>query len=150
MQLKALTKPKALTEIVAAILLIIFLVYPVAIPNSLAKMVESPLGMIIILSIALLLFIYSNKFLAIFFILVAYELIRRSSKTTGRSAYMQFTPTQEKRDQQMKEMNEPRVITLEEDVVSKMAPLGVSSVENQYIESTFRPVSGDVHNAFTL
>jgi hypothetical protein len=150
MQLKALTKPKVLVEVITSILLIIFLVFPLAIPDYIAKIVESSLGMTLILSIVVLLFIYSNIFTAVLFLFVAYELIRRSSKTSGRSAYVQYTPTQEKRDQYMKDMNEPKIITLEEDVVSRMAPINVTNIENTYIESTFKPVSSDVHNAYNL
>lgn len=150
MQLKALTKPKIIIEIVTAIIFTIFLFYPLAIPDSIAKIVESSLGIVFILSIAVLLFLYSNKLLVLLFLIVAYELIRRSSNTTGRSAYIQYTSTQEKRDKHMKVMNEPRTLTLEEDVVSKMAPLGISNLETQYIESTFKPISDDVHNAYTF
>ena len=150
MQLKALTKPKTLIEIISAILFFVFLVYPIAIPDYIANIVESSLGMTLILSFVLLLFIYSNVMLAVLFLLVSYQLICRSSKTTGRSAYVQYTPTQEKRDRYMKDMNEPITVTLEEDVVSKMAPVDVSTTENTYIESTFKPVSSDVHNAYNF
>jgi hypothetical protein len=43
-------------------------------------------------------------------------------------------------------MNEQRIMTLEEDVVSQMAPIS----QPQYIESTFKPVSSNDHNALRI
>ena len=146
MQFKSLLKPKILTEVLLTIILIIFLVFPVAIPEYISKVVESSLGMIVLLSVTVLLFLYANMFLAIFFIFVAYELIRRCSIISGKTNYIQYTPTQDKRDEYIKSMNAPKIITLEEDMVSKMAPIE----KNVYIDSTFKPVSDGVHNALSI
>lgn len=150
MQLKALIKPKILCELVLAISFIIFLAFPIAIPRHISTVVESSLGMILILSVTVLLFMYVNTLLAILFIFVAYELIRRTSIITGNMDYIQYTPTQEKKNEYIKSMNVPKSETLEEVMVSKMAPIEVNSIGRDYIDSSFKPISNGIHNAFSL
>ena len=133
---------KSITPVdaVLLILFIIYLVFPIATPDFLAGVIDTPLGMIIIFAITISLFVYTNPILGILCIFVAYELLRRSSKQTGASAYVQYTPTQAKRNQEMKNMNPPAATSLEEEIVQKMAPIGHSD-KNVYIESSFKPVN---------
>jgi hypothetical protein len=144
-----LLKIKKVSEIIFAIVLIIFLVLPLKIPHFFTMILESSLGMICLLMLSIGLFLYSNPYLAILFMFVIYELLRRSSRSIIYSQNIQYTPTEAKRDDEMRKMNEPRVITLEEDMVSKMAPLE-SNDSSHYIDSTFKPVSEDTHNAFAM
>jgi len=132
---------KSITPVDAVlfILFIIYLVFPINTPGFLANMIDTPLGMIVIFAITISLFVYTNPILGILYIFVAYELLRRSSKQTGVSAYIQYTPTQAKRNQEMKNMNPPASTSLEEEIVLKMAPIGHSD-KNVYIESTFVPM----------
>ena len=146
MQIQTLLKSKTPMEVILAILFLFFLFFPIIIHEPIATLVESTLGMVFLLSISILLFLYAHIILAILFIVIAYELIRRSSKTTGRSAFVQFSPTQQKRDQQIANMNIPQIITLEEHTISKMAPIGA----NEYLESSFKPVFDNDHNAFNI
>jgi hypothetical protein len=122
------------------------IIFPTTLPQSLATLVESPLGMIILLSITLLLFLYTNVFLSLIFLVLTYELIRRSSKVTGKTSFIEYTPSQVKKDHYIQSMNEPKIKTLEEDIITKMAPL----IQNDYIESSFKPVSDNNHNAFNV
>ena len=88
--------------------------------------------------------------LGILYIFVAYELLRRSMKVgnVGSTSYIQYSPSQYKRDSDLKQMN-PVKSSLEEDVVAKMAPLGHSDA-SAYIDSSFKPVSENIHNAFSV
>ena len=133
---------KSITPVDAVlfILFIIYLVFPINTPPFLANLIDTPLGMIVIFAITISLFIYTNPILGILCIFVAYELLRRSSKQTGASAYVQYTPTQAKRNQEMKDMNPPASTPLEVEVIQKMAPIGHSD-KNVYIETTFKPVN---------
>jgi hypothetical protein len=144
-----LLKIKKVSEIILAVVLILFLVLPMKIPHVLTMILESSLGMISLLTLSILLFLYSNPYLAILFMIVIYELLRRSSRSIIYSQNIQYTPTEAKRDDEMRKMNEPRVLTLEEVMVSKMAPLE-SNDSSHYIDSTFKPVSEDTHNAFAM
>ena len=132
-------------EMVLLVLFVIYLVFPISTPQFLAPMVDSSLGMVGIFAIVLFLFMYSHPLLAILYIFVAYELIRRSTQVTGRTAYLQFTPSQAKRDANMQAMNVPKEESLEEAVVSQMAPVPHTSVD--FLETEFKPLAEDVHHA---
>jgi hypothetical protein len=137
---------KNLIECILGIIFIIIIIFPMTLPQSLATLVESPLGMIILLSITLLLFLYTNVFLSLIFLVLTYELIRRSSKVTGKTSFIEYTPSQTKKDHYIQSMNEPKIKTLEEDIIAKMAPL----IQSDYVESSFKPVSDNNHNAFNI
>ena len=144
MSLKSLSMKNPLEMILLA-MFIIYLVFPISTPKCIAPMIDSSLGMVAIFAIVLFLFIYCHPLLAIMYIFVAYELIRRSTIVSGRTAYIQFTPTQEKRDANMRAMNPPKEISLEEDMVTKMAPVGYPMSE--YMETVFKPIADNVHQA---
>ena len=101
--------------------------------------------MVAIFAMVLFLFIYSHPLLAILYVFVAYELIRRSTQVTGRTAYIQFTPSQEKRDANMQAMNPPKEESLEESIVSQLAPVPHTSTD--FLETEFKPLAEDVHHA---
>ena len=152
--MKFLSKLKSIkiVEIVALVLFILYLVFPVSTPGVVAPYIESPIGMVVIFSITVLLFVYSHPVLAVLYIFVAYELLRRSSKVvrpSGQSAYIQYTQPEQKKEAEMKDMNEKLPIeqtTLEETVVSKMAPIGKSEVA-VFAPSSFKPVATNVNGA---
>lgn len=145
MQIKTFLKTKAPFEIVLGISFLCFLLFPRMIPHSIANFVESTLGIITLLSISVLFFVYAHLIVSILFIFVAYELIRRSSKTTRQLHELRYSPTQHTRDMEMQSLN-TTVVSLEEEMVSRMTPLG----SNEFIESTFKPVYDDDHHAFKI
>ena len=65
-------------EIFSLVIFAIFLIFPFKIPASLAKLINNPLGVLIIFIIAVVLFVKSHIIVSILFLMVAYELIRRS------------------------------------------------------------------------
>ena len=73
-------------------------------------------------------------------------MLRRSSNTTGRVAIMKYTPSQPKKDAELKAMNPPKERTLEEDVVAVRAPVGRSE-PSVFSESSFKPVADNVGGA---
>jgi hypothetical protein len=79
----------------------------------------SPLGIVLLFSISVSLFLFTNIPFVCLFIVAIYEMLRRCS-----SKHMDPTIrySQENRDAVMKEMNGPRVITLEEDTINQMDP----------------------------
>ena len=96
--------------------------------------------MLSIFIITIYLFLYVNPIVAVVYIYVGYELLRRSSNKTGKVTVMQYTPTQAKKDQEMKNMNPVLEKTLEEDIVEQMAPIGHSDA-NVYIDTSFKPMA---------
>ena len=139
--MKVLESFKSLSplEIISLVLFITFIIFPIKLPHWLANMIDSPLGFLSLFIITVFLFFYVNPILGIIYILVAYELIRRSSETTGKAAMMQYSPTQAKKDSELEKMNPPTEVTLEEEVIQVMAP-----ARNEFIKGTsnsdFKPV----------
>ena len=59
---------------------------------------------------------------------------------------IQYTETSDKKTMQMHHMNPPPEVTLEEEVVTKLAPIGQSQ-SSGYIDTSFKPISENVHSA---
>jgi hypothetical protein len=127
-------------EIILFILFVIYVIFPIKTPKIIAPWVDSCVGMTIIFIGTLYLFFYTTPILAILAVLAAYELLRRSSELNTSTTIMKYTPSQEKKDEIMLEMNPIQKETLEEEVVSKMAPLGKSD-PSTYIETSYKPVA---------
>jgi hypothetical protein len=136
-------------EILLFIIFVVYIVFPFDTPPSIAYMVDSPLGMISIFCITIYLFFYTNPVLGILYIFVAYELLRRSSNVTGRTAIIEYTPSQEKKDVELKQMNPPVEKTLEEEIIDVRAPVGKSS-SVEIVNSDFKPVADRIVNGASL
>jgi len=139
---------KSLTQLEIALLVIfiIYIVLPIQTPNFLAGSVDSPLGMLVIFMVTVYLFFNVNPIVAVIYVFVAYELIRRSSNKPGRVNMVNYTPSQTTKDSEMKVMNPPKSSSLEEEVVEKMAPIGHSDI-SIYTNSSFKPVAENVGSA---
>ena len=109
-------------------------------------MIDSPVGMASIFGITVYLFLYANPILAILYVFVAYEMLRRSSNITGRTDLVRYTPSQIKKDAQMKAMNPIKKTTLEEEVVGQMAPIGQSDL-SVYTSTSFKPMAEKIGSA---
>lgn len=129
-------------EIFLFILFLVYLVFPVPTPIMMSPWIDSTIGMVIIVMVTLYLFFYTNPILGVLSVFVAYELLRRSSLIVGRTAIVMNTPSQERKDIQLQEMNPPPIFfpTLEEEVVSQMAPIGKSE-PSVYLHSSFKPIA---------
>jgi hypothetical protein len=125
---------------------IIYVILPISTPTFLAGFINSSLGMLVLFLIAIFLFFYTNPILGVVFVLVAYEIIRRSSQIAGSTEIMLYTPSQAKKNAEMARMNPPKTETLEEEIVAKMAPIGHSDI-SIYTPSSFKPVAESVGSA---
>lgn len=133
-------------EIALSILFVLFIILPLDVPDLFANLIDTSLGMIVIFGLAVYMFFHVNPVVAVLFVFVAYELLRRSSKKTGKAIIQKHTPTQAKKDEKMKKMNPEKKETLEEEMVDKMAPVGKSDMIS-YVTTTFSPVSEEVGSA---
>lgn len=137
-------------EIFLFILFVVYIVFSIPTPVFLIPLLDSPLGLGIIIITTLYLFLYTTPILGILSVLVAYELLRRSSKITGSTPIMKYTPTQMKKDKYMKEMNPPtNIVTLEEEIVKQMAPIGKSD-PSTYIDTSYKPIADKLIDGATL
>lgn len=136
---------KSLTKIEIALLIVfvLYIVLPIQTPDFMAGWIDSSLGMLTIFVVTVFLFLNVSPVVAVVYILVGYELLRRSSKKAGRVTLMKYTPTQAKKDMEMKAMNPVQEKTLEEEIVESMAPIGRSD-PNVYVDTTFKPVADKI------
>lgn len=146
MEITNMMKSLSKTEMLLLAGFVVYVVAPIPVPTFLAGVFDSSLGMLMLFVATLFLFFYVNPILGVVFIFVAYEILRRSAQFTGRTAILQYTPTQIKKDIQMKAMNPVKSESLEEEVINKMAPVGHSDI-SVYTASTFKPVAEKVGSA---
>ena len=128
-------------EIFAFVLFIIYVVVPIQTPLFIANIVNSQIGLLMILVITVSLFIYTNPILGVMYIFVAYELLRRSSLVNTPSSPLVVHNSLSESDKQvlMTRLNPEKTVSLEESVISQMAPLQqFNTVE---MDATFLPVS---------
>ena len=133
-------------EVALSILFVLFIILPLNVPDLFANLIDTSLGMIVIFGLAVYMFFHVNPVVAVLFVFVAYELLRRSSKRTGKAIIQKHTPTQEKKDEKMKKMNPEKKETLEEEIVDKMAPVGKSDMIS-YVTTSFSPIAEEVGSA---
>jgi len=143
-------------EMVVSCIFVLYIVLPVSTPTSLVPIVQSPVGLISIFCIVLSLFLFAHPILAVLYLVVAYMLLRRSSssmplqKTVKKNTppTLPVIPIPENSHNPVQSvMAGPDVIlpsTLEEDVISNMAPVGVPST---LVRTSFKPVLSNIQGA---
>ena len=107
------------------VLLILFIVYLILgfkTPEPIANVVDTIGGKIVLFIMVVFLFTHTNPILGILGLIVAYDLMRRSSAVTGIDALKKYGPSEEKKQSQFTAFNQ-FPYTLEQEVVAKMAPL---------------------------
>lgn len=94
----------------------------------------------------LYLLLYTTPILGILTVFVGYELLRRSStyELNPIVSMIKHTPSQPKKNRDMKKMNPPKQLSLEEEFINHNAPIGKSGFPDGYVESEFKPVNDKV------
>ena len=140
-------------EIIIFIVFAFYLVLNIPTPPILIPFVDSSLGLGIVVIITLYLVLYTTPLLAILSILVAYEFLRRSCAIkTGfnlkprsteihlnrpREEPNDYVPSEEQKEVIIKEMNPEIKVTLEEEVIGEMAPVGKND-SNTFTETSYQ------------
>ena len=165
-------------EILLLVLFIIYIIFPFQTPAPLASFIESPLGIIVLFCIIIYLFIYTNPILGVIYIFVAYELLRRSSITSGRVSIMDIqnqyptmtTPnvssevldvnttrttrtipsSQLEKDIELELMNNTRLSSLEEEIILSTVPDNKNQANAIKTEYNFLPVADTVISGASL
>ena len=123
-------------EMLLTALIIIYLVMDIPTPQVIAPYVDTPLGNIVVVLIALSLFTHSHHVVGILGLYAAYIFIRRSSATTGSSAIEAYVPSEKRKSEELSAYNQFPV-TLEEQIVALRAPLADTEVGSA--TATFHP-----------
>lgn len=137
---------KNMPQLVLAVLFALYLIVGYKLPQGVANMVDSTIGKIIVVIIALMLFAYSNPVLGVLALLVAYQLIKGASVKTGMAGLEQYYPTQAKKWSPFTPTHQ-FPYTLEEEVVKNMT---TQKFNTEYVKMPFRPTLEDTHDASPL
>jgi hypothetical protein len=137
---------KHMPELVLSALLALYLVMGYQVPEGVATMIDSTIGKIVVVVIALMLFAYSNPVLGILALLVAYQLIKGASVKTGMAGLEEYYPTEAKKWSPFTPTHQ-FPYTLEQEVVKKMT---TQKFNTEYVKAPFRPTLDDTHDASPL
>lgn len=132
-------------EYVLALLMALFVLFQVQVPNMVADLVDTMVGKVALYSLAAVL-LFRHPILGVVSLYFVYELIKRCEEVTGTYQIRQYEPSQQKRDKLIREANHvPK--TLEEEVVNTMIPFA----DYDDVEPTsYLPVSEKLHGATKL
>lgn len=144
--LNQLLEKRNMPQLVLVILFIIYLLMGYKTPDSVATMIDSTVGKVVVALFALLLFAYSNPILGVLGIFVAYQLVRGASIKTGMAALEQYYPTEEKKWSPFTPAHQ-FPYTLEQEVVKKMAP---QKFNTNYVKATYKPTLDDTYDAASI
>lgn len=114
-------------ELLLTVLIVLYIVLNVPTPNIIASYVDTPLGNIAVVVIALSLFMHSHAVVGVLGLFAAYVLIRRSSASTGSFALEAYVPSEKRKSEELSAFNQFPV-TLEEQMVALRAPLADTAV----------------------
>jgi len=142
--LKKLLEKKNMPQFLLSIFFIIYLVIGFRMPENIADKIDTQLGKILIALGALILFACSNPILGVLGIIVAYELIKRSSVSTGRAALAKYYPTEENKWSPFNHILQ-FTYSLEQDMVKKMSPMRNPNAVP--IKTTFKPGLDNLYDA---
>jgi hypothetical protein len=144
--LNELLEKRNMSQLVLVVLFIIYLLMGYKTPASVASMIDTTVGKIVVALIALLLFAYSNPILGVLGIFVAYQLVRGASIKTGMAALEEYYPTEEKKWSPFTPAHQ-FPYTLEQEMVKKMAP---QKFNTNYVKATYKPTLEDTYDAASV
>ena len=149
--LKQLMSKSKREQLVLFVLFVLYIVIHVPTPMVLAKLIDTTLGNLVVIILAITLFMSTHPIVGITGLIVSYELIRRSSMATGTYDQRRYLMTETKKTMKMEEMNnDPNNTmlypTLEEEVVASMVPM----VDGPSQPTNVRPVLEKQNNATSL
>jgi hypothetical protein len=139
-----LLKKEHMGEFILVILMIIYLVMGFRTPDMIANLIDNIIGKVVIVLIIIYLFMHSNPILAVVAALVAFDLMRRSSETTGLGALQSYAPSEQKKMSQFTAFNQ-FPYTLEQEVVAKMAPIVRSG--SSLSSASYKPLLDNLYDA---
>jgi hypothetical protein len=120
-------------EMLLTVLIVMYIVLNVPTPDVIASYVDTPLGNIVVVLIALSFFTHSHPVVGVLGLFAAYVLIRRSSSSSAIEAYV---PSEKRKSEELSAYNQFPV-TLEEQMVALRAPLADTQVGSA--TSSFHP-----------
>ena len=143
---KDLLKKSNQHQLILLVVFILYILLNVQTPSMLARLIDNIYGNVVVVLMALFVLTHMNPIVGVVALYAAYELIQRSSVSTGSAAIRRYLPTEIKKGKHFSAFNQFPV-TLEEEVVKQMAPLVETSGPNHL---HYKPVANETYNAVDL
>ena len=140
----------SLKEWIVLALMIAFIILPLPIPQFAADQIATVPGVACVLAANVAVLLYASPYLGVTAILVASELIRRSYR--ANETRPGYAPPAARINTNIATRTRPATPsafaerTLEENIVDKLAPVGQAPA-TEFVETEFKPMYGNVHNA---
>ena len=128
------------------LLFVIYIIFNIQTPEPLANIIDSTLGYVIVIGLFAFMAVNLHPLVTLVGIFAIYLLFKRSSMVSGSLAMTKFLPTEEVKSQHLSAFNQFPV-TLEEEVVQKMAPLQSGPAMGP---KSFTPVLNELHDAANI
>jgi hypothetical protein len=132
-----------MNHLILGIFFIIYIFINIRTPKILAKLIDNIYGNITLAIIVINVFAHTNPIIGVLSAIAAYKLVVRSSIATGTFGLANYLPSENSKVMDFSKYNDFPV-TLEEEVVAKMAPL-VKHDDPSNID--YKPVLDGLHNA---
>ena len=142
--MEPLLKKTQSSHVVLGIIFIIYLIMGYPIPETLANMIDTIYGKIIVCVLALILLVSVNPVLGVLGLFVAFDLIRRSEMATGSTALLKFGSSEKQKMGDLTALNQ-FPYTLEQEVVKKMAPIVQSG--SSLSKPSYKPLLENLYDA---
>jgi hypothetical protein len=154
------------SQLILGIIFVIYILLNVQTPSVIASPIDTIYGKVLVVAVAAVVFLKTNPVIGVLGFVVAYQIIKTSSITTGTYAMRHFLPSERSKENEMKSFNviqstsdiAPTSIsssadglvlpgTLEEEMVDRMAPLVISGGEST---TSYKPILDGQHGASSL
>lgn len=129
-------------DIVLLIVLTLYIICDVNTPKLISDKVSSTTGKFLVIALSIIVFLKANNVVGILALISGYMLIKRSVKDIPQQYKL---PSEKEKWSQFEKYNDFPV-TLEEEMVSKLAPL-VEPSQNDQADVEYSPVLTDLHDA---
>lgn len=134
--------------------IVLYLIFDIHLPRSIDPFLLSPLGMITLLLIPFVLFLYVNPVVGVLSLFMVHKILSNAKPNVQpiKSELPAMNPSTFNKPESSNiienHIETPVVVnnTLEEEVVFKMAPIGISD-SGTYIKSSYKPLVLDDHSS---
>ena len=155
------------SQLILGIIFVIYILLNVHTPSVIAGPIDTIYGKVLVVVVAAIVFMKTNPVIGVLGFVVAYQIIKTASITTGNYAIKHYLPSERSKELELKSYNviaptseiAPASIstiggglvlpgTLEEETVDRMAPLVIQGNDNS--PSSFKPILDGQHGASSL
>ncbi len=150
------------SQLILGVLFILYILGDVQTPEVLAEPVDTLFGKVIVAAIAIIIFMKTNPVIGVLGFVVAYQVIKTASVTTGTYGMKHYLATEASKLKEMQSFNPEKIEeeenntiaattningSLEAEMVSKLAPLVMSGGDSGL---TYSPILDGQHSAASL